>query len=190
MRETQPLPTIRKATPADSAGILQCLATAFEVYRDRYTPRAFADTVLTSETLQARLATMCLFVAVSDSGEIIGTTGCHGVPPGADPNVDQIVHSPEGHIRGMAVLPEWQGSGIASKLLASVESELRALECSRITLDTTAPLGQAMRFYEKSGFRRSGKVTDFFGMELFEFVKILTNEAQTAIPLQFSRIPP
>jgi hypothetical protein len=30
-----------------------------------------------------------------------------------------------------------------------------------------------MRFYEKHGYRRSGKVTDFFGMDLYEFVKEL-----------------
>jgi len=30
-----------------------------------------------------------------------------------------------------------------------------------------------MRFYEKNGFRRSGKVTDFYGMPLFEYVKTL-----------------
>jgi hypothetical protein len=30
-----------------------------------------------------------------------------------------------------------------------------------------------MRFYEREGYRRSGTVTDFFGMPLFEYVKIL-----------------
>ena len=168
MRETQPLLAIRQATPADSAGILRCLATAFESYRNRYTPEAFADTVLAPDTLQTRLATMCLFVAVTDSGEIIGTIGCQVVHP--------VVNPREGHIRGMAVLPEWQGHGVAAELLASAESELRTLGCSRISLDTTNPLRQAMRFYEKNGFLRSGKVTDFFGMKLFEFVKTLTNE--------------
>ncbi len=175
MRETQTLPAIRKAVQSDAVGILKCLRSAFETHRDSYTPGAFADTVLTPETLQTRLSTMCLFVAVTDSGEIVGTIGCHVLHP----NVDQNVHPREGHIRGMAVLPAWQGSGLASALLASAESELHALGCSRITLDTTAPLRPAIRFYEKNGFRRSGKVTDFFGMELFEFVKTLSNEDQT-----------
>jgi hypothetical protein len=30
-----------------------------------------------------------------------------------------------------------------------------------------------MRFYEKHGYRRSGKVGGFFGMPLYEFVKNL-----------------
>jgi hypothetical protein len=29
------------------------------------------------------------------------------------------------------------------------------------------------RFYEKCGFRRSGNVSDFFGMPLFDFHKLL-----------------
>ena len=38
---------------------------------------------------------------------------------------------------------------------------------------TTEPLERAMRFYEKHGYRRSGRVTDFFGMTLHEWVKSL-----------------
>jgi len=30
-----------------------------------------------------------------------------------------------------------------------------------------------MRFYEKHGYRRSGKVSDFFGMPLVEYAKPL-----------------
>lgn len=171
------LPTVRKATPHDSTGILKCLHEAFEPYRGSYTPEAFADTVLTPETLQHRLASMSLFVAVSDSGEIVGTIGCSVVDPlVVDPLVidSKKENSSEGHIRGMAVLPVWQGAGVASRLLKTVESELRASGCQRITLDTTQPLQPAMRFYEKNGFHRSGRVTNFFGMPLLEYVKTLT----------------
>jgi hypothetical protein len=40
-------------------------------------------------------------------------------------------------------------------------------------LDTTEPLQRAMGFYEKHGYRRSGKVSDFFGMPLVEYQKVL-----------------
>jgi ribosomal protein S18 acetylase RimI-like enzyme len=159
--------TVRRAAEADSAGILTCLHDAFEVYRNRYSPEAFADTVLTVATLQRRLASMRLFVAVSDSGEVIGTIGCQVV--------DASAGSKEGHIRGMAVLPAWQGSGIAAQLLRSAEAELRARGCAWISLDTTEPLIAAQRFYEKHGFRRSGKISDFFGMPLIEYAKTLTD---------------
>jgi GNAT superfamily N-acetyltransferase len=73
----------------------------------------------------------------------------------------------------MAIRPAWHGRGVATLLLANVESELRDRRCSRITLDTTAPLQRVMLFYEKRGFRKSGSVTDFFGMELVEYVMML-----------------
>jgi ribosomal protein S18 acetylase RimI-like enzyme len=79
----------------------------------------------------------------------------------------------EGHIRGMAVLPEWQGRSVAEKLLHQAEAELSRENCSRITLDTTEPLERAMKFYERNGFQRSGQIGDFFGMPLIEYVKSL-----------------
>ena len=161
MISARPACSVRRATPADAAGILACLAAAFEPYRDRYTPDAFRDTVLTPVTVQLRLASMAVFVAVTPEGEIAGTIG------------GSIVSPEEGHIRGMAVLPQWQGAGVAGQLLQAVEDELRSQGCRRITLDTTQPLERAMRFYQKSGYRRSGKVSDFFGMPLFEYVKPL-----------------
>jgi ribosomal protein S18 acetylase RimI-like enzyme len=158
--------TVRPATEANSAGILTCLHAAFEVYRNRYSPAAFADTTLTPATLQQRLASMRLFVAVSAAGDLIGTIGCQVVNASAG--------SKEGHIRGMAVLPAWQGSGVAAQLLKSAEAELRARGCAWISLDTTEPLIAAQRFYEKNGYQRSGKITDFFGMPLIEYIKTLT----------------
>jgi GNAT superfamily N-acetyltransferase len=161
MTSAPPRYSIRRATPADAGGILQCLHAAFESYRNLYTREAFDDTVLTTETIHQRLATMALFVAVTGSGEVVGTIGCSRITAG------------EGHLRGMAVLAEWQGSDVASELLHAAEYELRARGCRRITLDTTEPLQRAMRFYEKNGYQRSGKVADFYGMPLLEYVKMV-----------------
>ena len=151
--------SIRKATGADASGILACLSAAFEVYRDKYTAAAFADTVLTTETLHGRFQEMTVFVATENSGEIVGTIAC------------SVVNPQEGHIRGMAILPSAQGTGVAARLLTHAEAHFREQNCKRISLDTTAPLERAIRFYERSGFSPSGKVQDFFGMPLNEYVK-------------------
>ncbi len=87
---------------------------------------------------------MSIFVAVTEAGDIVGTIAC------------AVMEAGEGHLRGMAVLPEWQGRGIAEQLLQTAEAELAARQCSRVTLDTTEPLLRAMRFYEKHGYRPSG----------------------------------
>ena len=153
--------TVRRATHSDADGILACLRSAFAPFESSYTAAGYEDTVLTGESLESRFVAMSLFVAANESGEVIGTIGC--VPAG----------SGEGHLRGMAVLPEWQGTGVAEQLLERTESELRDLGCVRVTLDTTAPLARAVRFYRRNGYQPTGRVTDFFGMPLFEYAKRL-----------------
>jgi GNAT superfamily N-acetyltransferase len=160
-REGAAMARIRKATPADAGAILECLRSAFEPYRSRYTPDAYRDTTLTPETILARLASMSVLVAVAPDADIVGTIA------------SAVSETGVGHLRGMAVLPSWQGAGVAAVLLDAAERELRAKGCSLVTLDTTEPLERATRFYEKHGYRASGRVTDFFGMRLFEYVKDL-----------------
>lgn len=152
---------IRQAVAADCDGILECLRSAFEPFRSQYTSDAYLDTVLDRESLTRRLCEMVLLVAVSDTDDAIGTIAC------------TMVDREEGHLRGMAVVSAWQGHGVAEKLLERAEFELRKSGCERITLDTTTPLKRAVRFYERNGFRATGRVTDFFGMPLFEYAKKL-----------------
>jgi N-acetylglutamate synthase-like GNAT family acetyltransferase len=152
--------TIRKTHPHDAAAIAACLASAFAPFRSQYTAGAFADTVLNAEGVLDRMAHMTIYVAVTPVGEIAGTVGAAVV--------NQV-----GHLRGMAVLPDWQGHAIAEQLLRVAENDMRTAGCHRITLDTTAPLQRASRFYEQQGFARSGNISDFFGMPLHEYVKQL-----------------
>lgn len=151
---------VRRATLADSAAVLACLASAFEPYRSQYSREAFEDTTLTEQTIGARIASMDVFVA-EVNGVIVGTIATGVVSP------------EEGHLRGMAMLADWQGHGLAEQLLATAESHLRSRGCARVTLDTTAPLARAIRFYEKHGYRPTGTVGDFFGMPLYEYAKAL-----------------
>ena len=148
---------IRPAEIGDERGILRCLAAAFEPYRVSYTPEAYADTVLDEASLAERLQRMQVLVA-SSAREIAGT-------------VAASLAGGEGHLRGMAVLPACRGNGLAAALLTAIEKWLRNQGCSRVTLDTTLPLQAAIKFYEKNGYRRSGRIADFFGMPLVEYVK-------------------
>ena len=150
---------IRRAEAQDGIEIVSCLQSAFAEYRDRYTPAAFADTVLDGEGVSRRLEQMSLFVAVSD-GQIVGTIGCR-------------VNGERGHLRGMAVSPDRQGEGVASALLRTVEAELLDRGCKYVTLNTTEPLTRAVRFYTRHGYCATGRVSDFFGMRLYEYSKSL-----------------
>jgi|SRR5215813_2761814 len=157
------IPILRRATSDDGSAILRCLRAAFEPYRTQYTAAGYEDTILTAATVQQRIENMIVIVACDESGLIVGTVG--GTAAGQ-----------EGHIRGMAVAPSSQGGPVGDRLLEMIEQQLVAAGCSRVTLDTTAPLAKAMRFYERNGYVRTGRVSDFFGMPLYEYEKSLTSK--------------
>jgi len=152
--------TIRNAEVADARGIHKVLLVAFEEYRDYYSPEGFTDTVLSEELARIRLNEMRLYVAVNQQGKVIGTIGW------------QKVGSAEGHIRGMAIHPEWRGAGgPAAALLLRVEEDARKEACSILTLDTTEFQHRAHSFYERHGFRKTGKESEFFGSVVYEYAK-------------------
>jgi ribosomal protein S18 acetylase RimI-like enzyme len=152
--------TVRRATQEDAASVSACLAAAFAPYRSQYTSGAFEDTVLSPEAVQTRMRRMAVYVASAPDGEVVGT-------------IASSFHGEQGHLRGMAVLPAWQGHSVAEHLLSAVEHDLVSAGCTRLTLNTTIPLQRAIRFYERNGFVATGAVTDFFAMPLHEFAKPL-----------------
>jgi len=158
-------PAIRRAGDRDRPGILRCLAAAFAPYREAYTVDVFADTVLSRRSIGRRLRSHAVFVAIDRRGRVVGTVGGRARGRG------------EGHVRGMAVVPAWQGRGVAPRLLGRVEDELRARGCTFVTLDTTEPLRRAARFYRRRGYRRTGRARRFSGMALLEFRKELPRPA-------------
>jgi GNAT superfamily N-acetyltransferase len=150
---------LRNAAADDAEGILACLASAFEAYRSQYTYEAYADTVLDLPSLQLRLREMSVLVARCGN-QIVGT-------------IAFAAKGDDGHLRGMAVRPEWQGRGVAPRLLDTAVKALRQRNCRFVTLDTTEPLERAIQFYRREGFVPSGKVAHFFGMLLYEYIKQL-----------------
>jgi ribosomal protein S18 acetylase RimI-like enzyme len=152
---------IRRARADDAYGLLDCLLRAFEEYRGDYTEEAFASTVLTPETMRRRLREMAVYVAQNHDGTVSGTISWSKAGP------------KEGHLRGMAVRPEFQGSGLGGRLLRRVERDMRAAGCSIASLNTTAVLRRAIGFYEKRGYRGTGRAREWFGMSIHEFSKDL-----------------
>jgi N-acetylglutamate synthase-like GNAT family acetyltransferase len=156
---------IRKAEKSDAKGIHEVILAAFEEYRYYYSPEGFADTVMSEEVTEERIKNMVIYIAIDQNGEIIGTIGW------------KKVNKREGHIRGMAVHPRMQGKeSPANDLLIMVEEDARSQGCTFLTLDTTEVLERAQNFYGKNGFTKTGKTGDFFGVTIFEFKKIISDE--------------
>ncbi|MFW9872633.1 MAG: GNAT family N-acetyltransferase [Candidatus Thorarchaeota archaeon] len=151
---------IRKAQPPDARGIHEVILAAFEQYRNYYSIEGFTDTVMSEEIALERMKEMTIYIAIDGNGKIIGTIGW------------KKVSKKEGHIRGMAVLPDRQGKNSpAAELMQIVEDDAQSQGCSFLTLDTTAPLQRAQNFYRKHGFKKTGKTSDFYGSLVYEFAK-------------------
>jgi len=156
---------VRTAGDGDIEAVCACLAAAFEPYRATYTRGAFLDTVPDRDGIARRLREMTVLVAEATTADaatrFAGTIAY------------QVSESGVGHLRGMAVPPDFQGRGVAERLLEEAEAGLLAQGCTRVTLDTTRPLERAIRFYERLGYRPTGMVTDFHGMPLYEYAKAI-----------------
>ena len=161
---------IRVATASDVEGILACLHSAFERYRREYTPSAYTATVLTTPMAKRRVRSMTVLVGVDSKGRIIGTVAVKRSSPG------------HAHLRGMAVLPQYQGKGVASALLDAAIRHAQATGQSYVTLETTEPLHRATRFYLRHGFRKTGRYRQWGGMKLIGFERAIPGPAKPRRP--------
>lgn len=82
-----------------------------------------------------------LFVAYSDDGEALG---CGGLRQLDDDHAE---------IKRMFVQPEHRGSGAATAVLARLEQFAREKKWTRLVLETGHRQPDAVRFYEREGYR-------------------------------------
>lgn len=57
------------------------------------------------------------------------------------------------NIHDIVVTADWRGRGVAQALLAWAEVQARALGCCKLTLEVLSANANAMRSYERAGFR-------------------------------------
>lgn len=150
---------IRPAAASDALSIAYVLQASFAEFEPRYTPAAFAATVLSSAAVLVRLGEGPLWVAEASS-DIIGTVG-------AKHSSNSVL------IRGMAVLPSGRGLGVGLALLRQVEVFAEQQCASQLELFTTAFLDRAIGLYESAGFAFTGESICPDGTELLRMTKQL-----------------
>ncbi|HEV3197662.1 MAG TPA: GNAT family N-acetyltransferase [Bryobacteraceae bacterium] len=153
-------PRVWRAKEDDAAAIADVLGRAFAEYRTRYTDRGFFATTPDAEQILARMREGPVWVA-TEADRIVGT-------------VSAVLKGPQCYVRGMAIVPEAGGRGIARLLLGAVEGFALASGTRSLALSTTPFLDRAIRLYQRSGFRRtSDGPHDLFGTPLFTMKKDL-----------------
>jgi len=68
-------------------------------------------------------------------------------------------------IKRMYVLPEWQGKGVAGRVLADLEQWAAELGYGRCVLETGLRMPDAVAFYTKNGYGRMENFGQYVGME-------------------------
>ncbi len=149
---------VRQAGPQDVGSISLVLYESFVEYESLYTPQGFAATTPNSQQVTARMREGPVWIAFRGT-VVLGT-------------VAAVVKGNSLYMRGMAVLPAARGMRVGARLLAQVEQWASKEGCSRVLLSTTPFLLDAIRLYERSGFRRVGeKPQHLFGTPLFTMEK-------------------
>ena len=152
---------LRIAKPEDAGAVASVLESAFAEYRSFYSEAGFAATAITKDQVEARMNEGPMWVAV-DGDVIIGT-------------VAAVSNGEALHVRGMGIVPAARGRKIGELLLTHVAEFARAQQHTRMILNTTPFLAQAISLYERFGFERTDEgPLDLFGTPLFSMTKELT----------------
>jgi putative acetyltransferase len=98
---------------------------------------------------QALLAPDVSFLVAAQGQRIVGCGAVRRMPPEA-----ATAHLPFGEVKRMMVDPDLRGQRIGASLLLALEDVLRADGIGQALLETGAAQTEALRLYERSGYRR------------------------------------
>ena len=136
--------SIRVAQRDEGAAIATLLHAAFAEQRGRIEPESAALSETTA-SIAARFADHGVAVA-EQKGRIIGCVFFRR-------QGDEI------YLGRLATLPECRGQGIAGALLDHVEAEAARSGAKRVALGVRIALTDNRRFFEKRGYRETGRET-------------------------------
>ena len=155
--------TVRRATAGDAPAIALVLREAFAPYEPQYTADGFAATVPEPDVIRARWDEGPVWVAVRGEA-IVGT-------------VAAVLKGDGAYVRSMAIARDARGHGLGAQLLEQVERFARRHGMTRLFLSTTPFLDDAIRLYERYGFRRTAEgAQTLFGTPLFTMEKPLPQD--------------
>ncbi len=138
-----PNPITIRAERADQPEVVQLLAELDIYLASLYPPEA--NYIM---DVQALLAPEVAFFVARDGDRVVGT-GAFRRMPGEPATAGQAY----GEIKRMMVQPAWRGLRIGAQMLAALEAQMRAEGCHLALLETGREQVQAVRLYERSGYR-------------------------------------
>lgn len=99
-----------------------------------------------------------LYYGAFDKNKLVGTIF-----------VDNSLDKPKAWIFFFVVLKEYRKQGIGNKLLKTVEKSLPK-DYYKLFVDFEKSDKLAIKFYKKNGFRKAGKIKDWFGVGTYGLI--------------------
>ncbi|MCU1572167.1 MAG: acetyltransferase [Micrococcaceae bacterium] len=160
--------TIRPAVPDEAAALAELAAVTFPLACPPSTTTAdiadFLRRSLSEDNFRAFLRDprRVLLVAVEE-GRLVGYTLLVTTPP-TDPDVTAALTTlPTVELSKCYVHPDRHGAGLAARLMSASLARGAAEGAAAIWLGVNQENSRAIRFYEKSGFRKVGTKTFLLG---------------------------
>jgi predicted N-acetyltransferase YhbS len=135
--------SLRAAEAADAAEIARVIRAAFEPYRGRLNPSPSALQEI-AKSIGEPLTREPALAAEAD-GRIVGCVFM------------TLRDSEELYVGRLAVLPGWQGRGLARRLMTSAEAIARDSGRRSMSLGVRMALTENIAFFERLGFRETGR---------------------------------
>lgn len=153
--DSQKVPVVRRATPADLPGIGRLGALLVETHHD-FDPRRFlAARPGTPEGYASFISTQLedpdiAVLVADDDGDVIGYA--FAAVEGYD---YMALRGPAGVLHDIIIDPEYRGRGVGRLLLDAALTFLRSRGVPRVVLSTAARNEGAQRLFASVGFRRT-----------------------------------
>jgi N-acetylglutamate synthase-like GNAT family acetyltransferase len=170
MRRTDSNIKLRLAEVADAGTVAAILYESFIGYKRLYTHKAFEATTLGMRQITQRIKDKKMWVAFYN--DVMSAT------VSLEPADDVM------QIRSVAVAPAVRGRGVGWELMVHAEDEARKSQIYSLVLTTTPFLFEAIRLYERFGFKSYGS-DDLHGTPLIKMKKII----KPAVALTIKPLP-
>ena len=141
--------TIRAATPADGAAILELLPRlgSFTLPPGRDPQDLWRHDAALLERWMAGDAEQCLVhVAADEQGQVVGAVL-------TSLRAELLSETPSAHLEALAVAPGTEGQGLGRALIDVTEAAAKAAGAESITLHVFETNARARRLYEHVGYR-------------------------------------
>jgi GNAT superfamily N-acetyltransferase len=146
---------LRPATPDDAPEIVQSAAEGFDGYR-AWAPDGWVPPRMTPATLEAvrsRLGGSAWYLIAREGAETAG----HVALDSSTREEPAALAPGEIYLAQLFVRSRWQGTGLARRLMGAAIAEAIAREYLALRLWTPAGAARARRFYEREGWRTTGR---------------------------------